>query len=147
VRLADAVEDKKTKAEELREIVQGQIAAGFTDAARMTLDRHFLPLLPLEEQDSYVLEKIVLLLAQAEDYANGYAISQKLEGDYRISGLLTVAACQAMAKGPDAPMAFAEKERDPPVRSAVYLGTALGLLKAKGIEVRNHYGLTLIEEE
>jgi tetratricopeptide (TPR) repeat protein len=148
VRLARSVSHWKIRADEALEIAEAQISVGFKHAAEITLRQVVLPVMPVEDWDLYYPNtKVVFLLAQAGDYDNAYALSRRFEEyQQRTSQFLTVAAYHTLAKGPQQPMAFAANERDPLLRTAVYLGTALGLLKASGVEVRHYSGLTLIEE-
>jgi tetratricopeptide (TPR) repeat protein len=148
VRLAGAITDEKSRAEEVQEIAKAQIAAGFMDAAQATLHNILLPILLQKSiQSEHSDQDAVLLFAKTGNYFDGYAIARTFGECYcKVRAFATIAAYHAQFKDPDHPTAFAEKERDPLARSAMYLGTALGLLRAKGIKIRSQDRLLLIEE-
>jgi hypothetical protein len=145
-RHARAVSVAKDRADEAREIAAGQIAAGLPVAAQATLRDVLLPALPLDKSPRDGYQEAALLLAKAGDFAAGYAVARKIrEPGPQSWAVRTVAFHQALAQGAGGAMAAA-KDSNPRLQSAAYLGAALGLLNRRGIEVRSHYGVLLIDE-
>ena len=137
-------------AKEAEDLAEAQIEAGFHDAAQATLREILLPAIPkLDDADdaAILLEHAPLLLAKAGDFASAYETARKLEDpSYRAAAMRSVAAYHTLARGPGEPVTVAAKETSPHLRSVLYLGAALGLLKKSGLDVRNHYGLSLIDD-
>ncbi len=145
-RHARAVSVAKDRAEEAREIAAGQIAAGLPAAAQATLRNVLLPVLPLDKSPQDSCQEAALLLAKAGDFTAGYAVARKIiEPGPQSWAVRTVAFYQALAQGAGEALAAA-KDGNPRLRSAACLGAALGLLNRRGIEVRSHYGVLLIDQ-
>ncbi len=136
LRRARAVRDAEYRSEEVCEIAKAQSAAGFAKEAQATLRELLLPLIPFSWPGPDGREDAAGLLARAGDYVGAYRMAKEVqEGvSFRAVAVRKVAAYHAMAKGPDEPLALADKEGDPVLRSSMYHGIALGLLKARGIE-------------
>lgn len=142
-RAADRAKREPTaayRADEARQIALAQIELGFGRAAQATLREILLPSLPPKGKYNSGHEEAVLL-AKAGDFAGARLQARKAQdSSYQQAAMLAVAAYHAMATGPVEPSAAAEKESDPLLQSALYLGIAVGLLKNCGMEVRDHYG-------
>jgi tetratricopeptide (TPR) repeat protein len=137
-------------AKEAEDLAEAQIEAGFHDAAQATLREILLPAIPkLDDGDdaAILLEHAPLLLAKAGDFATAYETARKPEEPSdRAAAMRSVAAYHTLTRGPGEPLAVAAKETGPHLRSVLCLGAALGLLKNSGVDVRNHYGLSLIDD-
>jgi hypothetical protein len=141
-----AVVDADSRADEARLIAEAQIAVGLPLAAQKTVREVLLPTPPPHDPPGDRYEEAVLLLSKAGDFASGYAVAKKIrEPEARSWAVRTVAYYQASAKGAGETTAAA-RNVNPLLQSAIYLGAALGLLNRRGIEVRSHYGLLLIQE-
>jgi tetratricopeptide (TPR) repeat protein len=136
LRRAREVRDSDYRSEEVRQIANAQIATGFPKEARATVRELLLPLIASSGPGRDGCGDAARLLAEAGDFAGGYEMARKVgEGvGCRATAVRTVAACHAMAKGPEEPLALADKENDPVLRSSMYHGIAVGLLKARGVE-------------
>jgi hypothetical protein len=117
-------------------IAKAQIALGFNDAALTTVREIVLPLIPPPDPGLDGREEAAMMLARAGDLARAYQLAQEIqEHPYtRANAVRNVAAYHVMAKGPDEVLTLAEKETDPLLRSSLYHGIALMLLKADGVE-------------
>jgi tetratricopeptide (TPR) repeat protein len=145
VALTRRIEDLESRSEECEQLTKGAIRLGFRDLAKGVVHDVLLPTLSLRSPNDW--SETALLMAVAGSFSDAYVAARKAtEGSFRAAGIRNVAAYQALADGPDVPKSLAEKETDPLARCAIYLGTALGLMKARGIDVEHHYGATLISE-
>lgn len=143
---ARAVSAAEYRANAASTIAKSQIAAGFHVAAQATSRDVLLPSLPLDTLPDNGYQEASILLAKAGDFASGYVAAQKIrEPGPQSWAVRTVAFYQAIVERTGEPPAVARQE-NPLLKSAVYLGTALGLLNRQGIEVRSHYGVLFINE-
>jgi hypothetical protein len=136
LRRADEIVDGPDKSFEICLIAQTQIAAGFPKEAQATVRERLLPLLPLSEPGPDGYEEAATLLASAGDLEGACETAKKVTGGvrFRAFAIRKVTAHQTMAKGPREVLLLADTEGDPVLRSSIYHGIAVGLLKTQGIE-------------
>ncbi len=134
-RKVSTISDAADRAHEAGRIAAAQIALGFNEAALTTVREIVLPLVPLPNPALDGREEAAMILARAGDLARGYQLAREIREDpyARANGVRKVAAYHVMAKGPDEVLALAVKETDPVLRSSLYHGIALTLLKSGGI--------------
>jgi tetratricopeptide (TPR) repeat protein len=136
LRRAREVRDPEYRSEEFCEIAKAQARSGFPKQAQATVRELLLPLIASSGPSDDRWEDAAKLLAEAGDFAGGYEMAKRVreEGGFRAVLIRRVAALHAMSKGPSEPSALAQREENPVLRSSMYHGVAIGLLKARGIE-------------